>query len=165
MKKITPKLLTIGVYGFDEEDFYSVLLHKGVDGFCDIRQRRGLRGSRYAFANSRRLQEKLKDLGIHYVHIKALAPTEEIRRLQKTADQSSQTKKRQRGGLSNDFIEAYKAAILDHYDPETFLDEIGQGREAVVLFCVEREPKACHRSLAADFLAQMLDLEVEHIRP
>ncbi len=164
-KKMMPKILTLGVYGFVDKEFFSTLLANGVDTFYDIRQRRGVRGSQYAFVNSQRLQKKLQELGIYYVHAKELAPTLQIRELQKSADGASRTKKRERVGLSDAFIEAYIAEILDHYNPQTFLDEIGKTCEIVVLFCVEREPEACHRMLAADFLAQKLDLEVEHIRP
>ena len=63
------------------------------------------------------------------------------------------------------FVEAYRAEILKEYNPQTFLDEIGHECEVVVLFCVESEPEACHRMLAASYLASNLDLEVEHIRP
>ena len=164
-KKMAPKILTIGVYGLEEDDFFSVLVQHEVEVFCDIRQRRGVRGARYAFVNSQRLQKRLAELGIRYVHIKELAPTKEIRQLQKSADQSSQTKKRERSGLSDEFIEAYKAEVLKEYIPKTFLEAIGEECEVVVLFCVEREPEACHRMLAANYLALNLDLEVEHIQP
>lgn len=162
---MTPKILTIGVYGFEEDDFFNALLNHEVDAFCDIRQRRGVRGARYAFVNSQRLQKKLDELGIGYVHVKELAPTKEIRQLQKTADQSSRTKKRERSWLSDDFIDAYQAEVLKEYAPQTFLEEIGEECEVVVLFCVEREPEACHRMLAANYLASNLDLGVEHIQP
>ena len=165
VKKMALKILTIGVYGFVAADFFGALLSNKVDVFCDIRQRRGVRGARYAFVNSKRLQNRLDELGIGYVHIKDLAPTKEIRQLQKTADQSSRTKKRERSWLSDAFIEAYQAEILAEYSPQAFLEEIGEECEVVVLFCVEREPEACHRMLAANYLASNLDLEVEHIRP
>ncbi len=165
VKKMAPKILTFGVFGCEEDEFFDALLIHEVDVFCDIRQRRGVRGAQYAFVNSQRLQKKLDELGIQYVHIKELAPTKEIRELQKSADQSSQTKKRERSGLSDAFVEAYQAAVLKEYNPQTFLDAIGEECEVVVLFCVERAPEACHRMLAADYLASNLDLEVEHIRP
>ena len=46
------KIVTIGVYGFDESGFFDALCQAEVDTFCDIRSRRGLRGATYAFANS-----------------------------------------------------------------------------------------------------------------
>ncbi|MFN2179799.1 MAG: hypothetical protein ACK2UV_09955, partial [Candidatus Promineifilaceae bacterium] len=58
-----PAIVTIGVYGFDETTFFQALKDAGVDTFCDIRRRRGVRGSRYAFANSKRLQKRLAELG------------------------------------------------------------------------------------------------------
>ena len=50
------KLVTIGVYGFDEASFFAALQTAGVDTLCDMRQRRGVRGADYAFVNSKRLQ-------------------------------------------------------------------------------------------------------------
>ena len=79
------RIVTIGVYGFTEAAFFQALLDAGVDSFCDVRARRGVRGSRYAFSNSRRLQARLADLGIEYHHFPNLAPTAEIREIQKTA--------------------------------------------------------------------------------
>ena len=55
----TPRILTIGVYGYSEEAFFQALQVAGVDAFCDIRSRRGVRGATYAFANSKRLQARL----------------------------------------------------------------------------------------------------------
>ena len=34
------KIVTIGVYGFDAEDFFTTLQRAGVDTLCDIRRRR-----------------------------------------------------------------------------------------------------------------------------
>lgn len=165
VKKMAPKILTIGVYGSEEEDFFDALLRHEVGVFCDIRQRRGVRGAQYSFVNSQRLQKKLDELGIHYIHEKELAPTKEIRQLQKTADQSSRTKKRERSWLSDAFVEAYQSEVLEEYDPQAFVEAIGEECEVVVLFCVEKEPEACHRMLAANYLASNLDLMVEHIGP
>lgn len=59
-----PKIVTIGVYGFNEADFFQAVQDAGIDTFCDIRMRRSMRGSQYAFANSTYLQQRLYDLGI-----------------------------------------------------------------------------------------------------
>ena len=55
------KFVTIGVYGSDEATFFEALQRAGVDTFCDIRWRRGVRGAKYAFANSARLQKRLAE--------------------------------------------------------------------------------------------------------
>ena len=95
-----PRILTIGVYGYDEDEFFAALQEAGVDLFCDIRLRRGVRGAQYAFANSQRLQARLEEMGIAYLHRKDLAPTKEIRSLQFAADDAKKVAKRQRDTLS-----------------------------------------------------------------
>ena len=77
---------TIGVYNSTEEEFFNKLVHNDIDIFCDIRQRRGVRGAKYSFVNSQRLQNKISELGITYIHEINLAPTKKIRELQKQSD-------------------------------------------------------------------------------
>ena len=36
-----PKIVTIGVYGFDEDSFFEALRKAKVDTFCDIRKPAG----------------------------------------------------------------------------------------------------------------------------
>jgi len=60
------EFFTIGVYNSTEKEFFEKLLKNKVDTFCDIRQRRGVRGAKYSFVNSNRLQERLSELDIKY---------------------------------------------------------------------------------------------------
>lgn len=159
------KIVTIGAYGFDKESFFQALQSAGVDTFCDIRRRRGMRGSAYAFANSQNLQRRLSEIGMRYVYIKELAPGKDIREKQNLADKQLHIAKRQRTTLGQDFIQAYERECLSHFHAEEFLEKIGAASQVVALFCVEREPQACHRSLAAQHLAGELELNVEHITP
>ncbi len=163
MKKI--KIVTIGVYGFDETGFFDALGKAAVDTFCDIRNRRGVRGATYAFANSKRLQARLAELGIRYIYRKDLAPTQAVRDKQAAADKATKTAKRKRTTLGKAFIEAYHTECLDVFDPQSLLDELESDARVVALFCVETAPDACHRSLVADKLAKTLNLEVEDILP
>src|SRR4051794_27445142 len=103
-----PRIVTIGVYGFDEGRFFQAARDAGVDVFCDIRARRGVRGSAYAFGNSARLQRRLGEMGIKYVHYKDLAPSQSVRERQNMADKKSGTGKRGRKVLGEAFVEAYK---------------------------------------------------------
>ena len=160
-----PKIITIGVYGFSEEGFFAALQAANVDTFCDIRNRRGVRGATYAFANSVRLQARLSELGIRYLHCKALAPPKAVRDKQAAADKADKVAKRERTTLGAAFIEAYHAECLAHFEPQSLLDALESDAQVVALFCVEREPAACHRSLVADKLAKELGLEVEDIMP
>ena len=89
------EFFTIGVYNSTEKEFFDKLVDNRIDTFCDIRQRRGVRGSQYMFVNSIRLQNTLRGLDIKYTHIVDLAPSTDIRELQKEADkQQGEAKKR-----------------------------------------------------------------------
>ena len=162
---MTIKLVTIGVYGFDEEPFFQALQDANVDTFCDIRWRRGVRGARYAFANSQRLQDRLAELGIRYLHRRDLAPSPEVRRRQAEADKKNKIPRRQRKTLSESFVEAYREEVLSGFEPQNLLDDLPPDARVVALFCVEGEPAACHRSLLAQHLQDRLGLEVEHVVP
>ena len=147
------KIVTLGVYGTTERRFFDALLLAKVDVFCDLRLRRGMRGSTYAFVNSSSLQRRLGDLGIRYVHFLDLAPTQEIRLKQQEADKDEHILKRERQVLSPNFVKLYKDEILARFHADAFLERI-RPCQVAALFCVEQEPLACHRSLAARFFAE-----------
>ena len=54
-------IYTIGVYNSTEVEFFNKIKSNQIELFCDIRQRRGVRGSKYKFVNSIYLQNKLKN--------------------------------------------------------------------------------------------------------
>lgn len=159
------RVLTIGVYGWEEAAFFQALLDHNVDVFCDVRARRGVRGSTYTFANSKRLQAALADRGIKYMHFKELAPSKQIRDQQAEADKASGIAKRKRTELGEVFVTAYAETILRDVNAEAFLTQFNNDVKTLCLFCVEREPAACHRSLLADHLARKAEIEVKHIVP
>ncbi len=158
-------VLTTGAYGHDEQSFFRALVEADVDTFCDIRQRRGVRGSRYAFVNSKRLQQSLAELGIRYVHLKSLAPTQEVRAAQKEADKAEGVAKRQRQSLHPEFAAAYRKECLENVTGAGVLASVPADAKRVALFCVEELPSACHRSLAAEWLAGYAEASIEHLLP
>ena len=158
-----PDVLTIGAYGWSEGAFFGALIAARPGVVCDIRRRRGVRGREYAFVNSTRLQLRLVELGIAYAHRLELAPPQEIRAVQARADARDRVAYRERSRLGDQFTAAYSAACLDDFDAAAFIDELG-GDGPICLFCVEREPLACHRSLVADRLAAA-GASVRHLRP
>lgn len=158
------EFFTIGVYNSTEKDFFGKLIENRIDTFCDIRQRRGVRGAKYSFVNSNRLQQKLNDLEIKYGYVPELAPTTEIRSLQKEIDFEKGELKRERHKLGNVFIIEYKNIILHNFDFETFFERLDQaGASRVVLFCVEEFPEACHRSIVTDKLEENYNYQVTHL--
>ena len=158
------RVSTIGVYGFTAERFAATLNRAGTALLMDVRQRRGVRGSEYAWANSQRLQATLADAGIAYAHHRELAPTTELRRLQYREDDRQGVGKRNRAELALEYRRRYTEEILDPVD----LDPVVEAMPAdgsTALLCVERDPEACHRSLIAERLAADYDCAVTHLRP
>jgi uncharacterized protein (DUF488 family) len=155
---------TIGVYGWTLQAFLDALHDASVRLVIDVRQRRGVRGSQYSWANARRLQVALAQAGIAYRHRKELAPTTELRQLQYAADDRLGVGKRSRAALDAEYHERYVHEILDRADLRSVVAELPEGG-AGALLCVERDPEACHRSLVAERLAERYGVTVLHLRP
>lgn len=165
MTGVPSRILTIGIYGFDAATFCDALTRANVDVVVDIRARRGLRGSQYAWGNSGRLQDLLRAHRIAYVQLREFAPTEQIRDLQRATDMESATAKRDRTRLGDEFIEAYRRDVLQGDVSRRVLATLGSGMRSPALLCVERAPEACHRSLLAERLRSELAIPVEHLLP
>jgi uncharacterized protein (DUF488 family) len=136
----------------------------GVELLLDVRQRRGVRGREYAWANAQRLQAALADAGIAYEHRKELAPTTELRHLQYAEDDRLGVGKRSRRALAPAYAERYRREILDQADLDAVVARLPDNATTALL-CVERDPEACHRSLVADELAEAYGLDVVHLYP
>ncbi|MCR3750064.1 DUF488 domain-containing protein [Lentzea californiensis] len=155
---MTLGVVTIGVYGFDEESFLRRLRDADVRLLLDVRQRRGVRGREYAWANSLRLQAALARAGIAYEHHPELAPTTELRHVQYAEDERLGVGKRSRRVLAAEYVRRYEAEILGSADLAPVRPALPKG---AALLCVERDPEACHRSL----IAERLGVPVHHLLP
>ncbi len=158
------RIATIGVYEFDAASFIRALDGAGVTQVIDIRQRRGVRGSEYAWANARRLQALLAGARIAYVYHPELAPDTEMRQLQYREDARQGVGKRSRVQLSDEYIRVYTEEILDLAPLEPLVRQLpvhGIG----ALLCVEATAQACHRSLVAQRLADRFGFEVINLEP
>lgn len=159
-----PTIATVGVYEFDAGSFIRALEAAAVTKIVDIRQRRGVRGTLYAWANARRLQALLADAQIGYEHHPELAPTTELRHLQYRDDDRQGVGRRSRVRLSPEYVRAYTEEILDHAPLEPLVERLpvhGIG----ALLCVEATAQACHRSLVAERLADRFGFDVVHLEP
>ena len=156
-------MATIGVYSFTAQTFLDNLREADVGLLLDVRQRRGVRGSEYAWANSARLQAALAEASIEYRHHKELAPTTELRQLytRRTTDRESATLAHE---LAPEYRQRYVAEILNVADLDAVVAELVPDR-AAALMCVERDPEACHRTLIAERLAAEYGVEVTHLLP
>jgi uncharacterized protein (DUF488 family) len=157
------EIATIGVYGADVESFLAALRDAGVDLVLDVRQRRGVRGAEYAWANARRLEASLREAGIVYQHLPELAPTTSMREAQYEADAARGEGKRSRTILAPVYVERYTEEVLEPADLDPLVRFIG--RSTAALLCVERDAAACHRSLIAARLARDHGARIVNLRP
>ena len=157
------EIATIGVYGADLESFLAALRDAGIDLVLDVRQRRGVRGAEYAWANARRLEASLREAGIVYQHLPELAPTTSMREAQYEADAARGEGKRSRTVLAPVYVERYTEEVLEPADLDPLVRFIG--RSTAALLCVERDAAACHRSLIAARLARDYGARIVNLRP
>jgi uncharacterized protein (DUF488 family) len=141
-------IATVGVYDSSLDDFLAKLARHRVATVVDVRQRRGVRGREYAWANSLRLQAALEQAGIQYRHLPELAPTTELRHLQYREDDRLKVGKRSRVELSDEYRRRYLNEVLDQVDLGALLESLPDDSTSALL-CVERDAPACHRSLIA----------------
>jgi uncharacterized protein (DUF488 family) len=160
----TPTVATIGIYGASLDTFLAALLSADVTLLVDVRQRRGVRGREYAWANSRRLQAALADASITYRHHIELAPTTELRQLQYREDDRLGEGKRSRSVLAPEYRRRYVEEILDRVDMDAFAASLPR-HHATALLCVERDARACHRSLIAERLAGQHAMRIIDLLP
>ena len=141
-------IATVGVYDSSLDAFIAKLKRHHVALLVDVRQRRGVRGRDYAWANSLRLQAALEQSGIEYRHLPELAPNTELRQLQYREDDRLKVGKRSRVELSEEYRRRYLNEVLDRVDLGRVLNSLPD-EATTALLCVERDTAACHRSLIA----------------
>ncbi|MEA2635315.1 MAG: hypothetical protein QOH92_2082 [Chloroflexota bacterium] len=155
-------IATVGVYQSSLEDFLGKLKRHRVAMVVDVRQRRGVRGREYAWANSLRLQAALKEARIQYRHLPELAPTTELRQLQYREDDRLKVGKRSRIELSESYRQRYLCEVLDKVDLGAVLESLPDDATSALL-CVERDAPACHRSLIAARLQAEYDVAIVNL--
>lgn len=158
------RIATIGVYEFDAESFIETLDTAGVTKLIDIRQRRGVRGTQYAWANANRLKGLLSVAQISYEHHPELASDTELRHLQYQEDDREGVGKRSRVRLAPKYVRRYTEEILDLVPLDPLVRHLPVHGIAA-LMCVEAAAPACHRSLVAARLAERYGFQIVHLEP
>ncbi len=159
------RVVTIGVYGFSQATFLAALDDAGVRLLLDVRQRRGVRGSEYAWANSVRLQEALAE------RRHRLPPPRRSWRPPRSCAGSSTARTRGSASASErvrelapEYRRRYTKEILDRVDLAPIVESL-PADAATALLCVERDAEACHRSLIAERMAAEHGVSVRHLTP
>src|SRR5437588_10372245 len=157
-------IATVGVYESSLNDFLETLRRYQVALLVDVRQRRGVRGREYAWANSLRLQAALAQAGIQYRHVPELAPTTELRQLQYREDDRLRVGKRSRVELAKEYRQRYLHEVLDRIDLGAVFASLPDEATSALL-CVERDARACHRSLIAARLEEQFGVPILNLAP
>ena len=157
-------IATIGIYQSSLDDFLDTLRRHRVAMVVDVRQRRGVRGREYAWANSLRLQAALAQAGIPYRHVPKLAPTTELRQLQYREDDRLRVGKRSRVDLAEAYRRRYLHEVLDQVNLGDIVESLPEDATSVLL-CVERDARACHRSLIVARLQAQYGVPTVNLAP
>jgi uncharacterized protein (DUF488 family) len=140
-------VFTIGYEGAEISDFLETLDILGVDRVVDIRD---LPASRKRDFSKNILSDHLRGCSIAYSHFKALGDPKEGREAM-------------RAGNRERFLEVFNARMATKA-AQVALDEVKDIalNETIVLLCYERDHKDCHRSIVADELKRLINIEVKH---
>jgi len=139
---------TIGYEGASPEDFLATLQRSGVEVLVDIRERAQSR--RKGFSKSA-LSEAVREVGIDYIHLRALGDPKEGREAA-------------RAGKYDQFASIF-GAVMNSEEAREALAEIEKITESklVCLMCYERDPKVCHRKIVSDHLKNALGCSIKHL--
>ena len=157
-------IATIGDVRLDVGRFLRALRAADVRVLIDVRQRRGVRGSEYAWANSARCRRPWVRPASNTAITRSWRRPPSCGKLQYREDAKSGAGKRSRTELAPEYRDRYTSEILSQVDLAAFVASLPSDGTTALL-CVERDPEACHRSLIAERLAAKHGLSVTHLRP
>lgn len=143
------KIFTIGFTKKTAEEFFSKLAESGAKRIIDIRLNNVSQLAGFAKRND--LQYFLRELcGIEYVHLPALAPTQEMLEMYKK-------KKGDWSVYEREFVDLMKTREIENsISPEV----VAEG----CLLCSEATPQHCHRRLVAEYLKERWgNIDIIHI--
>ena len=142
------RIYTIGYEGATVDEFLAALRQAGVERVIDVR----------AVPNSRRpgfsknpLRNALAEIGIDYVHLKALGTPADGRAAARAGRQEDLER------IYADQLELPEAIVQAEQ-----MKELAAERPSALL-CYEREPAQCHRSLLLSAVAS--DADITHLFP
>jgi uncharacterized protein (DUF488 family) len=142
------RIFTIGYEATTVPDFLAALKQAGVERVIDVR---ALPLSRRPGFSKTPLRAALEDVGIEYVHLKALGTPADGRAAAR-AGRHADLERIYAGQLELPEAMAQGAQMLDL-----------AAEKPTALLCFEREPAHCHRTLLLDAVAQ--GAQIVHLYP
>jgi uncharacterized protein (DUF488 family) len=144
-------IATIGYQAATVRSFQAALRQGGVDLLVDIR---AVASSRRPGFSKTRLAANVGEIGIEYLHLRALGTPAEGRAAARAG---------QHGRLREIYLE-HLATEGAQTELRMLADLVRSGRR-VCLLCFEADPAHCHRSMVAAALAALMPVQVTHLAP
>ncbi|MDF1679437.1 DUF488 domain-containing protein [Ponticaulis sp.] len=140
-------LATIGYEKATLDDFVATLKEQNVEVLADIRDRAQSR--RKGFSKTA-LSEALNEVGIKYIHLKALGDPKPGREAARAGD--------------FDRFRQIFDGVMQSNEAKEALDVLREMLETsnVCLMCYERDPMTCHRKIVSDKLKSEAGGKVQH---
>jgi uncharacterized protein (DUF488 family) len=142
---------TIGYEGATVQTFLDALRQEKVNLLVDVR---AVASSRRPGFSKTRLAGNVTEVGIEYLHLRALGTPAEGR----AAARAGRHEEMRR------IFQEHLATPEAQFELETLADLVRSGRQ-VCLLCYEAEPEHCHRSIVATALAAKVPVEIHHLAP
>lgn len=145
---------TIATIGYEDatvQSFQDALREAGVQVLVDVRAVASSR--RPGFAKTR-LAANVGEIGIGYVHLRGLGTPAEGRAAARAG----------RHDEMHRVFAAHLETVQAQEELHALADLVRAGRR-VCLLCLEADPAHCHRTLVAEALAELMPLQIQHLRP
>ncbi|MGF1625186.1 MAG: DUF488 family protein [Alphaproteobacteria bacterium] len=141
-------LFTIGYEAASLDQCISALTAAGVERVIDVRE---APRSRKAGFSKGALAAALAEAGVDYLHLRPLG-----------------TPKPGRVAAHKGDLETFERIFREHLAGEEAQAALAQaaaiaGERRCCLLCFERDPARCHRSIVADAMADLSDIEIVHL--
>lgn len=138
-------IFTVGYEGTDIDRFVRTLAAAGVKQLADVR---AVAVSRKAGFSKKKLEARLAEEGISYIHFVALGDPKPGREAARSGNH-----------------ELFVSIFNDHMATEPAQQALEELKEAVelaptCLMCFERDPTTCHRTIVANSVTQSTGFEV-----
>ncbi|MEO8879467.1 MAG: DUF488 domain-containing protein [Gemmatimonadaceae bacterium] len=147
----TLTLATIGYQGATPETFRRALEDARIERLVDIR---AVASSRRPGFSKSRLAAGVQDVGMEYLHMRALGTP---------ADGRAAARAGRHGEMRRIFLEHMRSP-----DAQAALDDLEQivsSGKRTCLLCFEADHQHCHRDIVAGLLAAALPLQIVHLAP
>ncbi|NQV98494.1 MAG: DUF488 domain-containing protein [Rhodospirillales bacterium] len=141
-------IATIGYERSSQEDFLATLQASKIEVLVDIRDRAQ---SRVPGFSKTALSKAARDVGIEYIHHRALGDPKEGREAA-------------RAGLIKEFRAIFSRVMKSHDAKEALskIEALSQSKR-ICLMCYERDPLNCHRKIVSDHLRNTLGCKIAHL--